>query len=139
MARTKLEVVVQLREREEDKALRALSDAERKLHEARLKAQQAAEAAKRDERTPTDAATWAVIEAAHGRALFDAKKSAREADTFAQATERVRAQYPSAYQRAEVVRRISDARELAANREVERKETKDLDEIAAVLFTRKAS
>lgn len=131
--------MVRLREREEDKAAQAVARAENALRAAQQKVEAAHERAMADFRRKNDIAQWELQELAQHRALAEEKRAQREAETAAKAAKEVRVQYTHAHQRAEVVRRVAESRRDEASREEARAETKQLDDIAGLLFARKAS
>lgn len=138
MVRTRLDTVVRLREREEEKAAQAVAKAESAVRVAADRRDEARARQMRDLRARQDVAHWETSELAHHRALVDEKKAEKELEQARRSAGQVRATYTSVHQRAEVVRRVSDARRLEAVREENRVEAKQLDEVASLLFIRKA-
>jgi flagellar export protein FliJ len=138
MAKTRLDSVVDVRERDEDKAMRELGRAQTALKAAQQRSEEARRRAMSDHRARHDVAHWEMMEVAHHRALSDARRAEREVEVLNQSTTKVREQYVVAYQRAEVVRRVADARRTEAQRESDRAETKELDEVGGILFVRRA-
>lgn len=136
--RTRLDAVVQVRERAEEKALRQVVEAETQAKAAHERAEALKKIAQQDQRQPGDAATWELAETAHVRALSDARKAQKEAERVAAEVSKVRVVYTSAHQRAEVVRRVAETRRDEQRRDVERVEEKALDEVASLLWYRKA-
>jgi regulator of protease activity HflC (stomatin/prohibitin superfamily) len=76
--RTRLDAVVQVRERAEEKALRQVVEAETQAKAALERAEALKKVAQQDQRQPGDAATWELAETAHVRALSDARKAQKE-------------------------------------------------------------
>lgn len=138
MVRTRLDAVVTLREREEDRKAEALAKAEREARAAAERAAQARLHALKDERSRTDSARWAVVELAHHRALLEAHRAESQAAQARSSADGARVQYTAAHQQAEVVRRVAEHRREDARRELNRVEDKHLDEMATLLFSRKA-
>lgn len=136
--RTRLDAVVQVRERDEEKALRQVVDAEHRARLALERAEALLSAAQADQRRAGDAATWEMTEAAHARALSDARRAQKDAERVQAEVAKVRVVYTSAHQRAEVVRRVADARRDEHRKDLERTEDKALDEVASLLWYRKA-
>lgn len=136
--RTRLDSVVQVRERDEDKALRQVVDAETKAKVAAERAEALKKAAQHDARKAGDAATWEMLESAHVRALSDARRAQKDAEKSQAEVAKVRVLYTAAHQKAEVVRRVADSRREEERRTIERGEEKVLDEVASLLWYRKA-
>ncbi len=136
--RTRLDAVVQVRERAEEKALRQVVEVEIQARAALERAEALKKAAQQDQRQTGDAATWEMAEMAHVRALTDARKAQKEAERIQAEVSKVRVVYTSAHQRAEVVRRVAETRREEQRRDVERVEEKALDEVASLLWYRKA-
>lgn len=133
---TRIDVVVKLREREEDAAKLKLADAQRHamaadeaLRLARLRAQQ-------DERKSGRAADWLLADAAHSRALSDAHKAESHAKTAQQQLDGTRIQFTSTHARAEAVRRLAETRRNEIINEAEARERKALDELATLAYSR---
>lgn len=139
MIRTRLDVVVKVKERAEEKAGQALANAERAVRSAQERLEVAKARTSQDSRARADVSQWAVQELAHHRALLDANKAKQEVDQLKKAAETVRAHYVSANRAAEVVRRVADARRDELMKEAARNEDKQLDEAASMLWFRKAS
>jgi flagellar export protein FliJ len=138
MIRTRLDTVVRLRERDEEKAAQAVAKAENAVRVAQQKVEAAHDRAMADFRQKNDIAQWELQELAQHRALAEEKKAQREAELAKQAALKSRGVYTTAHQRAEVVRRVADSRREDAQREENRAETKQLDDVAGLLFVRKA-
>jgi len=136
--RTRLDAVVQVRERAEEKALLKVVEAENQAKVALERAEALRLAALKDQRKPGDAATWELAESAHVRALADARRAQKEAERVQAEVSKVRVVYTSAHQQAEVVRRVAETRRDEQRREAERTEDKALDEVASLLWYRKA-
>jgi len=139
MVRTRLDTVVRLRERDEEKAGQAVAKAESAVRAAAEKRDEARARQMKDSRQREDVSHWEALELARHRALSDEKKAEKELEQARRSAGQVRAVYVSAHQRAEVVRRVADARREEATREEGRVEARHLDDVAGLLFTRKAS
>lgn len=139
MVRTRLDSVVQVKERVEEKAGQALARAESAVTVARARVEAARRAAAQDFRSRADISQWEVTELAHHRAMTDAKKAQKDLEALQKSALVVRASYLSAHQSAEVVRRVADSRREEAVRELNRVEDKALDEAASLLHFRRAS
>ena len=83
MPKTRLDKLVQLREREEDDAAVDLARAQQTLHAARERLELAVEASRADGRAPGNAALWDLEENAHRRALQLVRKAEGEVSTAA--------------------------------------------------------
>ncbi|HEY0713833.1 MAG TPA: hypothetical protein VGF45_14230 [Polyangia bacterium] len=130
---TRLDVVVKLRERDEEQARRALADSERAAKAAAEAARHAAEHARKDHRGAGSAAFWQMHDAAHGRALHEAAEAEKAAGMAEQHLVKSRGQYSSAYKRAETIRRVAETRRSELIAEIEGRERKELDEIGVLL------
>jgi flagellar protein FliJ len=136
--RTRLDAVVTVRERSEEKALRQVVEAEARAKTAAEKAEALRAATLVDHRRTADAATWELLETAHVRAISDARRAQKDAEQAQAQVGQVRLVYTAAHQQAEVVRRVADARREEAQKEIDRAEDKQLDEVASLLWFRKA-
>lgn len=130
--------MVQVRERTEERALQKVVEAESQAKAALDRAAALKEATQRDLRRAGDAATWEMLETAHARALVDARKAEKDAQRLQSEVAKVRLVYTAAHQQAEVVRRVAESRRDEQRRELERSEDKALDEVASLLWYRKA-
>jgi flagellar export protein FliJ len=130
---TRLDVVVKLREKDEDRAKKALAESERALRQAEAEHEQAIAATRVDLRVSGSAADWQLLDAAHGRALFEAAHAARAKVVAHQKHESSREQYASAYKRAETIRRVAETRRAEIAAEAEAKDRKELDELGVLL------
>jgi flagellar export protein FliJ len=138
MVRTRLDSVVQVKERVEEKAGQALARAEIAVTAAKSKVEEARQAASQDFRARADIAQWEVTELAHHRAITDAKKAQQDLEALQKSAQVVRATYLSAHQSAEVVRRVATSRREELTRELNKAEDKALDEAASMLLFRRA-
>ncbi|HEY0707013.1 MAG TPA: hypothetical protein VGG33_09455 [Polyangia bacterium] len=130
---TRLDVVVKLRERDEEKARLALADSERAAKAAAEAARRAAEQARKDHRAAGTAADWQMHDLAHGRALHEAAEAEKAAGAADQHLVKTRNHYSSAYKRAETIRRVAETRRSELVAEIEGRERKELDEIGVLL------
>ena len=138
MVRTRLDSVVQVKERVEEKAGQALARVEIAVTAAKSKMEEAKQAASQDFRTRADISQWEVTELAHHRAITDAKKAQKDLEALQKSAQVVRATYISAHQSAEVVRRVATSRREELTREMNKAEDKALDEAASMLLFRRA-
>lgn len=130
--------MVRLREREEDAAAHAVAKAESAVRLAQQKVDAAHDRAMADFRQRNDIAQWELQELAQHRALAEERAAQNDAQLARKAAQQHRMVYTAAHQRAEVVRRVAQSRRDEAVREEKRVETKHLDEVAALSFSRKA-
>ncbi len=137
MIRTRLDTVVRLRERDEDQAAREVAKTEQALRTAQQQLDDATARALRDFRARNDVVQWELQELAQHRALAESKKAARDLESAKALAAKSREQFTTAHQRAEVVRRAADARREELTRELDRADTKQLDDVAALLFNRR--
>jgi flagellar export protein FliJ len=133
---TRLDVVVKLRERDEERAQTLLADSERAAKAAREQAAAAHERARHDGRKAASAADWMMLDAAHGRARMEAANAEQAANAADEHLSASRHHYSSAYQRAETIRRVAEARRSEIIAEAETRERKELDEIAVLRYAR---
>jgi flagellar export protein FliJ len=138
MVRTRLDTVVEVKERLEDRAVEALARAESAVSAAQRRADEARQLAQKDFRSRASLEQWEVMELAHHRAVGDAKKAEKELAALQKSAEKVREAYVKAHQQAEVVRRVAESRRSELLLEMNRSEDKLLDEAASLLFVRKA-
>jgi flagellar export protein FliJ len=136
--KTRLDAVVQVKERVEEKAGQALAKAESAVTTAKERVEAARRTAAQDFRARSDISQWEVTELAHHRAVADAKKAQKDLEVLQKSALTVRATYISAHQSAEVVRRVANTRREEAQRELNRVEDKALDEAASLLHFRRA-
>ena len=132
--KTRLDRLVQVRERGEDAALRSLAVAQSALGRAseRLAASQAQ--SRSDARARSGAADWMVEEAAHLRALQDVRNAERAVAQAIGEERQARAGYIDAHQRAEAVRRAQEKKRTEIKTDRETRETRALDELATLRF-----
>ncbi len=128
----RLDAVVTLREREEQKAREALGLAVQATTAAQ-EALAAAEArARHDGRGRGPVEQWLVEEAARERALLEVKACRERLEAARKAETDARAKQVEAYQRAEVVRRVATARRAELDAADAKAENKAMDEFASV-------
>jgi flagellar export protein FliJ len=134
--RIRLDAVVKLRERDEDKAQRELAEAQRQARDAQERLAQAEQQARRDERRKGSAAHWDLVDHAHARALYEARQAERAAQTATEKVGSSRTEYLGLRARAEAVRRVVQVRRTELAEEAESAERKHLDELATLLHDR---
>jgi flagellar export protein FliJ len=132
--KTRLDRLVQVRERGEDSALENLARAQSSLGRASERLAGLRQAAQSDDRAFGSAELWVVVEAAHARTLNEVRGAEHD---LAQASQRVgvaREGYSSAHRDAEVARRAQEKKRTEIRSERERREQKALDELATLRF-----
>lgn len=134
--KTRLDVVVKLRERDERNARLELANAQRALMAAERALVDAMELAQHDARGSGRAVDWELADAAHARALHDARQAERAALAASDHLGSSRKQFHGARARAEAMRRTVDARRAEVARDAEAAERKTLDELAMLLHGR---
>ncbi len=137
MPRTRLDKLVQLREREEDDAAVDLARAQHGLRKARERLEQAVEASRADGRAAGQAALWELEENAHRRALQLVRTAEGEVSSAAEKRDGARASYTEARQDAETVRRVAGRKRAELLLELAKRERRGLDEVATLRFNQR--
>jgi flagellar export protein FliJ len=133
--KTRLDPVVDIRERAAEAVERELAAAQR---EARRKEQDLAaarERASKDQRRPGDAAEWQLVEAGHARSLQLVRAKELQVSAHATVVEKVRVKAQSAQMALEVVRRAADRKRAELVLARDKSEAKQLDAIATLLYS----
>lgn len=132
--RTRLDPVIKIEEKNEERKLREMAEANRKAKSAEEALVGARDAARTDHRRAAPATDWMLAENAHTRALSDVRKAEREVTVANDEEGKARGAYTIAHSKAEALRRVAQARvdEILATRE--KAESKELDEIGLVTF-----
>jgi flagellar export protein FliJ len=138
MIPTRLDTVVRVKERDEDRAAQAVAHAEVQVRLTQVRLDEARERALADFRARHDVAHWETQELAQHRALAEQRKAERELVQARQRAGEARGVYTQAHRSAEVVRRVADARREEARRAENRLESKQLDEVASQRFVRRS-
>jgi len=136
LPKTRLDRLVQLRERTEDGALSNLARARQALGRAQERLAGAVAAARSDARSAADSAFWAVEEAANGRALQVVRAARQDVSRAAAGEASARQGYAEARTKAESVRRVADRKRLEIVKGQAKVEARRLDEMGAVAFAR---
>ena len=131
--KNRLETVVWLRETEEDRARKAMADAQRTVTAATDALSAAKARAFTDERRSASAAHWTLVESAHTRALQEARQAERAVQSASDGLSQSRAHYLGAHSRTEALRRAVEARRAEEVRSEAQAERKNMDEIAMLL------
>jgi len=137
MAKTRLDKVVQYRERAEGDALADLARAQRGVQAAKERLADAESAARADGRGPGRAALWELEEAAHRRALQAVRARQGEVGQAEERRENASSGYRDAHQDAEAMRRAADRKRAEEAQQVDRGERRASDEAATQRFNRK--
>ena len=132
--RTRLDPVIKLEERNEERKLNEMAAAGRKVKSAEETLSDAQHAARTDHRHPAAAQDWQLAELAHTRALHDVRAAEHAVKSATEAEGASRAAYTQAHAKAEALRRVAQARvdEILAARE--KAEARELDEIGLRTF-----
>jgi len=135
--KTRLAVVVRLRERTEDLAKVGLGRARQVTGQAEQALDQAKAEALPDGRRAGSAADWQVAEAARVRAIAVVKRAEEALLQAKKAEEVARKAFEGAHRQAEAVRRAADGKRAEMAHEADRAERKQYDELAAIQFGRR--
>jgi flagellar biosynthesis chaperone FliJ len=132
--RTRLDPVIKIEEKNEERKLHEMAAANRKVKSAEAALTDARDAARTDHRRAAPATDWMLAENAHTRALSDVRKAERAAKLAVDEEGAARGAYTIAHSKAEALRRVAQARvnEILTAREKE--ESKELDEIGLITF-----
>jgi flagellar export protein FliJ len=137
--KTRLDKLVQVRERGEDAALENLARAQTSLGRATERLAGKRQEARSDGRGRGAAELWVVEEAAHVRALQDVRTAEREVSTALKKEQAARVGYTAAHRDAEVARRVQEKKRAEIRDEREKREQKSFDEIATLRFNVRAA
>jgi len=136
LPKTRLDRLVQIRERTEDGALSNLARARQALGRAQERLAGAVAQAHADHRDPGDSAFWVVEEAAHGRALQVARAARQDLSRAAAGEAAARQGYAEARRQAESARRIADRKRAEIVKGLAKVEARRLDELGTLAFNR---
>ena len=132
--RTRLDPVIKIEEKNEEKRLHEMAAANRKVKSAQDALMGARDAARTDHRRSATAKDWLLAEIAHTRTLNEVR-TAEHAVKSANAEEGAsRVAYTRAHSKAEALRRVAQARvdEILTARE--KAEARELDDIGLLTF-----
>jgi flagellar export protein FliJ len=132
--RTRLDKVVQVRERAEDAALMGLAQARAQVGRAQDRLSLAVEVSRRDGRAGGPVELWHLEELQHRRALQAVRTAQYEVRQAAQVEAKALDGYTSARRGTEIVRRVQERRRAEILGELEKRERKEIDEIATLRF-----
>jgi flagellar export protein FliJ len=136
LPKTRLDRLVQLRERTEDGALSNLARARQALGRAQEQLAGAVAGARADHRDAADSAFWVVEEAAHGRALQAVRTARQDVSRAAAGEAAARHGYAEARREAESARRVADRKRTEILKGMARVESRRLDELGTLAFNR---
>ncbi len=132
--KTRLDRLVQVRERGEDTALERLARAQSSLGRATERLAGRRQVAQADGRGRGTVELWVVEEVAHVRALQDVRSAEGELAKALQGEQAARVGYTTAYRTAEAARRIQEKKRAEAREERDRRERGVLEELATTRF-----
>jgi flagellar biosynthesis chaperone FliJ len=132
--RTRLDPVIKIEEKNEERKLHEMAAANRKVKSAEAALTDARDAARGDHRRAATATDWMLAENAHTRALSEVRKAERAMKMASDEEGKARGAYTIAHSKAEALRRVAQARvdEILTARE--KAESKELDEIGLITF-----
>lgn len=130
----RLDPVVKLEEQREERSLRAMAEASRKLQTAEELLVQRRASAKTDQRRLASASDWQLAELSHTRALSDVRSAEQAVQAAGQESSVSRDRYAVVHSKAEALRRVAAVRvgEIVQAREAA--ERRALDDIAILRF-----
>jgi flagellar export protein FliJ len=135
--KTRLDPLVKLKERAEERARRNLAKASQDLALIQSKLDQLRQLAAKDSQVSGSAADWELRDVAHARALSDIRKAEEGVAAAARREQTAREAYGAAYRELDAIRRAAEARRSELMLELETRERKELDELGQSAFTRK--
>ena len=132
--RTRLDKVVQLRERAEEGALSNLARARAAVQRAQESLTLAVEVSRRDARALGPADLWHLDELQHRRAVQQVRIAEDEVKKAAEHEVHARDGYTAARRGTEIVRRVQEKRRAEILSDLDRRERRDADELATLRF-----
>lgn len=132
--RTRLDKVVQIRERAEDHALAGLGRARAAVESARERLAGAVQVTKLDSRRTGPVELWQVDELARRRALQAVRSAENELRKASEGEASARDGYVAARQDKEIVCRVRERRRAELVLELEKRERREADEVATLRF-----
>lgn len=131
----RLDVVVKVKAREEEKRLLVFSKALRSVETAQQALQRAEAEANREGRRRGLAADFSLQDVARGRALEAVRQAQARLQTVAKVAEASKAAWVEAKVRTDAVRRVAETRRSEVRLEEDKRENRELDELAVLRFT----
>jgi flagellar protein FliJ len=132
--KTRLDRLVNVRERSEENALVDLGQAQTGRDLAARRLAGLRQQARADERGPGMAQLWVLEEFAHLQALRQVQRAETDLASALRREQSARIGYTSAHKNAEVARRAQDKKRVELSAEQDRRERKALDEMATLRF-----
>lgn len=136
MVPVKLDVVVKVKAREEERRLELLAAAQRQVVAARKALRDAEAQADAELTTCGRAADFCVYEVARARALEVVKRARTALDVALQGEATARAAWVMARSQVDAVRRVADARRTEVRQLAETRERKSVDDLTLLRFAR---
>ena len=133
--KTRLDPVIDLRERAASAVERELSAARREALRKEDDLASSRVRAATDHRKPGDAAEWQLVEAGHARSLQTVRVKEQQVRAHALVVEKVRVKVESAQMALEVVRRAAGRKRTESALAREKQDARQLDQIATLLFS----
>ena len=131
---TRVDKVVELRERAEDEALCGLARARATVEKAQERLSRAVAVTREDARASGPVELWHVDDLSRRRALQAVRAAESAVQAAAQGEATARDGYTAARQEAQVVRRVQERRRVEFQGELEKRERRDVDELAVLRF-----
>ncbi|GEJ59185.1 hypothetical protein [Anaeromyxobacter diazotrophicus] len=131
---TRVDKVVELRERAEDHALAGLARAQATVTSASARLARAVEVTRRDGRAGGPVELWQVDELVHRRALQDVRAAEAALREARQREAQARDGYAAARQGTKIVQRVQERRRAEIRGEREKRERREVDELATLRF-----
>ena len=135
--KTRLDPLVKLRGRVEEKAQVVLAEAGRDVAEARQTLAEAEVRMHRETRVAGRACEWEMAEFARAKVVEEVKAAADEVTRAKSREEQARTAYLSAHQSVEVVRRAAERKRGDIVREANTAENKENDSVATLMYSYK--
>jgi flagellar export protein FliJ len=132
--KTRLDRLVNVRERSEETALVDLARAQGTRDLAAQRLAGLRQRARADDRGPGTAQLWVLEEFAHLQALRQVQRGESDLASAQRKEQTARVGYTSAHKNAEVARRVQDKKRAELEAERERRERMALDELATLRF-----
>ncbi len=133
---TRLDAVVRLKERDEERTRLELVRTAEATRRAKAAAEEALARTRQDSRKKDSAAVWEMHEAAHASALREAKLAADRANESRKHEDAAREKHQVARRNAEALRRVVETKREEIVQDQRRQERRESDEIASLLFGR---
>ncbi|MEW5738158.1 MAG: hypothetical protein AB1938_04495 [Myxococcota bacterium] len=136
MIPVRLDVVVKVKAREEERRLEAMADGQRRVEAAKAALRAAEAQAARELSGSCVAADFCVYDTARARALELVKRARQELVSAERAAEASRVAWATARSQTDAVRRVADTRRAEVLQLAEKKERRSEDELTLLRFAR---